>query len=156
MPLLLSKLEDGLRSALNKRARTASRAAQLLAEAYREYANDGTAAGFPPVFTGLEVGALQATLLGAISRPEAGNPPLFASAWSSGINAFWFIPPVIFSTGAVISVLGAAAIMGCLTPVFSNVGATVNSTAASMALCLHTATLTTTVFIPPSTTVTVI
>jgi len=155
MALVPSVLEAGLLSVLTSKPRAAAQAARLMANAYADYTRTAQAGTALPVFLGTESQGLQQALLSAMAAPSAGNPSLMANAWFTGVTAFWTtsFAPVIFSDGVNTGPplpAGASSVVGCLTPVFSNVANTDQSAASQMAACIDTATRAITVTLLPS------
>jgi hypothetical protein len=123
MPLIKENLAAELETTFLLMS-TPAISANKMAMAYDNYCKSGLAGGIPPVFTSLEVKKLEATLFSAIASPNAGSPAVIAAAWSSGIQAYWMTPPVLFTAppvvGAVTVVTGIAAVASGLTGIFSN------------------------------------
>lgn len=126
-------------------------AAERAATIYRNYALKALGGGVPPTFTGAEVSLLRVALFQAwSSRPATAST--VAAAWLQGLMTFWFIPPVVFGSGAVVSSAPPIALVApCLKKVADPVD-TPEAATLAVAACLHAATLSVQVLIPPATT----
>lgn len=68
------------------------------AQAYRNYAMTAMAGILLPIMTGLEQEMMSSMLLQVMSNPNT-TTPIFARAVANAVEAFWLLPPVIFSAG---------------------------------------------------------
>ncbi len=146
MPLVVSTLASDLEAVFASQPLDAATSAKKMAMAYDSYCKAGMAGIACPVFTGSEAPALESVLLGAISSPAAGGPPVIAAAWAAGIQAYWLSPPVVFTAppilGTATAMLGAATVIPGLTAVFLNIANTSSTCAQTMAAVLDAATKT--------------
>jgi len=155
MALLLPALTSQLVVAMQQPSDQGAAKAQEWARAYTTYAATAQAAALFPVFVGVEGQALAGHLTRVMTNPN-GTAAQFASAFASGIEAFWLLPPVVFTgggAGAVSLFPGKSALVGLLTSVFSSFTDQTAAKAAEVASALDTATRTVIVaFGPPPTT----
>ena len=149
MPLNPTQLRQDLNKILSDVNQKPPQIASALANAYQNYALTGEfQPGFLP-FLPTNVALLQQSLLAAIQIP-AGNPVLFAQAWSTGLTAYWLTPPVVITGGTVLGVPGVLAATPLLTTLFANIQATVPSTASGLASILDTVSRTVAGLVSPS------
>ena len=145
MPLVVSSLAAALEAAFLSHPGSAAISASDMAKAYDDYCKAGLAGGIPPLLLPAGKSALEGVLLGAIASGQ-GTPAQIAGAWSSGIQAYWMTPPVVFTappiTGVVTAIPGAAAVTGVVIGVLSNVKNTAATAAQGIAAALDVATKT--------------
>ena len=132
-------------------------AAKRYAKVYNSYAQTAMALSALPVFTGLEVIALQESLFAAMANPAAGLPATLALAWGAGLVAYWNAPPVAFVGAQTGTVLQAATALAIAVPALTAIFAIPLNTAQTCALGMATArilatrTITVTLVPPPGT-----
>ena len=153
MALIKSSLESALVVALSASPASSIAAAKGMADAYATYAGAAMAGVTLPVFTGLEKNALMSQLIAAIAVPLVGSPATLATAWSSGVSAFWLTPPVVFVgpglAGTVSGFTGQSALQSSLQTAFLMLTNSISQTAALMASALDVATKTVQATIAP-------
>jgi hypothetical protein len=122
MPLNLSPLASELEGVFSSEPPNGSVAAQRIAQAYDNYCKAGLAGGIPPVFTGTEAKRLEGPLANALNSKSSAAS--VASAFASGLTAYWLQPPVIFAAppvlGAATVIPGAQPMVNPLTGVLKN------------------------------------
>ena len=152
MALILPTLTGRLTSVLSSPSDQGAAKAQEWAQAYNTYAITAQAGALLPTFVGVEAQAIASQLLSVMSNPN-GSAAQFANALAGGIEAFWLLPPVVFSgagAGAVSAFPGKSALVGQLTAAFSSSTDQSAARAAEIAEALDTATRTVIVtFAPP-------
>ena len=155
MALDPSQLTASILAVFKSKPKSAALAARRLAAAYQAYTLTAQAGVALPLFTTLESEGLEQALLPAMNA-QTGTAATMASAWSSGVSAYWLTSPapVIFSdgvnAGAVPVVPGAPTLIPILTAIFSNPRNTEVSAAQGIAQALDSATRTITIFLLPS------
>ena len=151
-PLLLA---DRLKQIELNKPSSAYEAAQAYARAYEMYARSATAGAFPVVLTGTEWIRMASVFMSVMANPRTGAITTYANAWLRGLVQFWSVPPVVFGGGAVTTPPNGG-IVPCMVANLANFRATAESASTAMAQCIHVATLTTLVTIPPGTVVPVL
>lgn len=154
MTLVAATLADAFEDIFDARLDDPADVADALADAYADYAAAGMFGASTVTIVPAKTAALAATIFGAIASPAAGSAANFASAWSSGLIAFW--PGVLVvgaQSGTVTACPGAVSLVATLSAIFADTGNTVRDAAEGLANELHTATLTAvaTVAPPPGT-----
>lgn len=149
MPLIPAELQASFLRLYQKPPRKLRQVMQKLTEAYRDYASKGTAGGIFPVFTGLEVNAMKGVLTATFKAPHVGNPATAAAAWDQAVLSFWLANPPgsLFPTALLVAYVPGP-LTTSLTSVFSNIGNTAISAAASHSAAMDVATRTVLVTLP--------
>lgn len=121
-----------------------------MAQAYADYVALAT---FPPdtppaapAFTGLEMAAMKAVLLGFMNQ-FVPNPAGLGSMWAAGIQTFWLSPPIICggaAPGTVTSIPGLASLPGAMLSIAIIPAAPAAVAASAVAAAIHAATQTVT------------
>lgn len=161
MPLVQATLSAQLLQSFAAFPVTSAQSAQELASAYDAYALGGLFGVYVPTLAG-RVGALTAALAAGMT----GAWPAFATAWQSGITAYWAGVPVVGpgpppGVGVVTAVPGAAALSASLAslgvqPYVSDSATAADTIAAALHSATATATATITLTTPPTPTVVVL
>jgi hypothetical protein len=160
MPLIPTTMVAGFTSIFQGPALGPVAAAQQMAKLYAAYAQLGVFGASLPVLTGLEQVLLAQTLATTFASPGP-NPAAFGQAWATGLLTFWLLPPVVVAgaqAGAVTAIPGTLALPASLGALVASPFNTAPSAASTLALALHTATLTclATVAPPPGTVVSIL
>lgn len=120
MALDLSILHDGVIAMINSPVASPQAACDAMAATYQTYAALAMAGAASPIFTGLEPQLFSKNLMDAFGiNPLPNSPIAVATAFSTAVNAWWLLPPVLFSGGAVTAFGGQAILLTTLTTLMS-------------------------------------
>lgn len=135
--------------------------AQELALAYNTYAIPAMAATLLPIFVGAEQAMFLTKIIPVFNNPNSTAVQM-ANAIAGAVEAFWLLPPVLFSAGplagAVTSFPGKPILISTLVGIFSSTYPSHVAVAQSIATALDVATKTVIVTYapPPGTTATLV
>lgn len=145
MPLNVQKLSIGLGSIFRSMPTSGAEAAMRIASEYDSYCRLGMAPPGLPMITPASLQALAASLSAVLGQPN-GTAASVAAAFSSGIQAFWLSPPVLFvggpASGVATAIPGASAAIPLITSALQNLANSEDTAAAQIAAALDTATRT--------------
>lgn len=154
MPVIVRQLASALLQVLRKLESNEAKNAREWARVYNDYAQPALAGPAIPTWTGAEISKMSPMIEMAMKVPSP-SPSNFALALANGVEAFWLLPPIIFTppggTGAVTAFPGKPILIAGLTTVFS-VPQPEEAAAESIAMQLDIATKTVlvTYTIPPA------
>ena len=153
MALIQAKLAGDLTRILQNPGSNAAEKAVEWANAYFSYAASVMAGVLVPTFLGIEQPAFLSKILPVFSNPQ-GTSIQFAEALTSAVEAFWLLPPVLFTgpgvAGAVTAFPGRLTLPLQLSGILSRRYKEVVSPARDIAMALDVATRTVVVtFAPP-------
>jgi hypothetical protein len=153
MPLIPSTLSSSLTGVLGRPSRNGALKAREIAQAYQGYCLTATAGVLLPIFLGIEGQAMAARLTPVLTTTSR-TPLEFARALANGVEAFWLLPPVLFSggvaAGSVSAFVGKAALVSAVAAAMSAPTTQHEVVAIRLAGALDVATRTVTVtFAPP-------
>jgi hypothetical protein len=147
VPVALDKssLASGLEAIFKEQPSSGAQAASKIASKYDAYCKGGQAGPGLPLITPAAKKALEGHLAAAMAVP-AGDAVAVASAFSTGIMAYWMTPPVPCvggaASGVVTAMPGAGAVVGPLTAAFKNTKNSETAIANQIASALDVATRT--------------
>jgi len=122
MPVVVRQLASSLLQVMRSLEENAAVNAKKWADAYTDYAKPAIAGPAIPQWIGNESQKMSPVLQTAMKTPVP-NPSAFATALATGVEAFWLLPPVIFTppggAGAVTAFPGKPALIAGLTAVLS-------------------------------------
>ena len=153
MPVVVRQLASSLLQVMRALEANEAKNAKAWADAYNKYAQPAIAGPALPVWTGGEAAKMSPMLQSAMKTPSP-SPSNFAVALANGMEAFWLLPPVVFTppggAGAVTSFPGKPALIAGLTAVLSSPNPeAVAAEAIAAQLDLATKTVLVTYVIPP-------
>lgn len=145
MPLVQATLASELQSAFDAYPESVADSAQALAGAYHTYAS-GAQFGASDV----DLSGRDAALASTLQSGMTGTFAAFASAWSTGLTAYWTAATVTGAqAGATVPPPGAASVPAALAASFASYPESTADAADLLASALHTATATTTAAVSP-------
>jgi len=122
MPMVVKQLSTALLKVMRALEADEGKNARSWADAYTKYAKPAIAGLALPVWVGTEATKMSPMLQTAMKTPSP-SPSNFAMALANGIEAFWLLPPVVFTppggAGAVTAFPGKPALIAGLTAVLS-------------------------------------
>lgn len=122
MALIVNSLSSRLIQIFGNPSDNAVQKAQEISNAYHLYASTAQAGPLLPVFTGTESQKFLSKILPIFTNTH-GNSSQFSNALAGAVEAFWLIPPVIFSgagAGVVTSFTGKGLLISTLNSIFSS------------------------------------
>lgn len=153
MPLIPAGLAASLMRVLGTPSMVGAEKAQEWGRAYQNYALTATAGVLLPVYLGIESQAMAARM-SSVMGIQHSSPYDFASVLASGVEAFWLLPPVLFTggvaVGAVTSFPGKLALVSAVVGVLTGPKSRHEPVAIRLANVIDAATRTVIVtFAPP-------
>jgi hypothetical protein len=154
MPMVSRQLAASLLQIMRALEKDEAKNAKSWADAYAKYAKPALAGPAIPQWTGGEASKMVPMLQSAMKTPSPASSN-FALALANGVEAFWLLPPVIFTppggAGAVTAFPGKPGLIAGLTAALSAPqpeAAAAEAIAAQLDLASRTVTVTYT--IPPA------
>ena len=155
MPMVSRQLAAALLQIMKALERDEAKNARKWADAYADYAKPALAGPAIPQFTGTEAAKIAQFLQVTMKTPSPTSSN-FALALANGVEAFWLLPPVVFTppggAGAVTAFPGKPALIAGLTAALSAPQPEASAAEAIAAqLDVASRTVTVTYTIPPGT-----
>lgn len=151
MPLGVNLATD-IQAVFDSYPATPAIAATGFANAYNNYVAAAVFGPDFPVYTGLEVAAMAATLGASLAVP--GLPVTHAAAWAAAVAAFWTAPPIVCAGVLPWVATACPGAPACAAPIAAAIAvpgllSSVPAAAIAAALIVATATTFATLLTPP-------